>query len=265
MSRYRTICSTALVVAVLILVTNVRRLTRVSADGGGKVGATESDRRASFPGRADAPEATPAYVGTKRCRMCHSAQYRSWRKSRKHDAWQSLMPGTKIEPKQHAGLDVAADYRTDRRCLRCHAVGFGQPGGYAVPDPSDRGAVRAAGHREGVGCEACHGPGSAFVPLMSEVSQQDRHYDPSAFWKAGQTKMSAAVCGDCHNDGAFCVLQAGDTPGSTDHRSAYEVNYADRTGYHEAFPLQHECRPPSVEGERPTTAATSNATAPASK
>jgi hypothetical protein len=74
---------------------------------------------------------------------------------------------------------------------------------------------------------------------MAEISDLDRHYDASELWSAGQAKMSPAICRDCHNDNAVCVLRVGDTPGSTEHRTAYEVTYTDRSGYHETFPLNH--------------------------
>ncbi|MBK8011324.1 MAG: hypothetical protein IPK13_08230 [Deltaproteobacteria bacterium] len=82
------------------------------------------------------------FVGSAACRPCHEPAYRAWRASRHARAWKTL-----VGVKQSANLD----------CLPCHATGFGLEGG-----PSDAQALRGL---SSVGCESCHGAGSAHVAM----------------------------------------------------------------------------------------------------
>ena len=101
-------------------------------------------------GGAAAPATTPtatskptaaspaAYTGSERCRPCHEAAYATWAKSSHARAFQIL-----VTNKQ--------DFNP--RCVGCHVVGYGRPGGFLNAASSPR-LVH-------VGCEACHGPSSA--------------------------------------------------------------------------------------------------------
>lgn len=189
------------------------------------------------PTVAERPQESPApytFVGTKRCRMCHTDQYESWLASRKAHSWEALKPYVSEEIKRKAGLDTARDYRADPTCLPCHSVGFGEPGGYAIPDPTDGSAKRAAANRQGVGCEACHGPGSGFVEVMRGILRADRTYVPAEVYAAGRRIVDINVCNKCHNSSAIC--QVGVSGGRPYNPS---VKLTDRSGYHAAFPLPH--------------------------
>ena len=80
---------------------------------------------------------------------------------------------------------VATDMSWDRRCAGCHATGV-------EVDYDDGTGEWIASYAElGIGCEACHGPGSL-------------HIDPPT----GQTRINtiwstvdSAICGNCHNRG----------------------------------------------------------------
>ena len=109
---------------------------------------------------ADAPAGDPPfYVGAKTCKKCHYAQHRSWQQSRMARAFESLEPGTATTAKRKAGLDPDRDYTTDPECLRCHTTGYGQPGGFV--------SLEETPELAGVGCEACHGPGTEFLKVMT--------------------------------------------------------------------------------------------------
>ncbi len=179
------------------------------------------------------------YLGTKRCRMCHVDQYGSWRSGPKARSWDALKPGVAARVKDAAGLDRNEDYTTDTRCLRCHSVGFGEPGGYVIPDPADGESVRLAATREGVGCEACHGPGSGFVPIMQDIYRTDRKYRPQELYAAGRRLVGPEVCAKCHNKDAICMIHGSDTDSIHRALSRVHVNVADRRGYHAKFPLEH--------------------------
>ncbi len=179
------------------------------------------------------------YLGTKKCRMCHVDQYRSWRELPKGRSWEALKPGIGAKVKVAAGLDVSKDYRGDGRCLKCHSVGYGKPGGYVIPDPSDGESLRFAATRQGVGCEACHGPGSGFVRIMQDIYTTDRTYKPEELYAAGRRPVGPEVCGACHNKDAVCmVVSAEHAPGDR-LSSIIKVEVTDRSGYHAVFPLKH--------------------------
>jgi thiol-disulfide isomerase/thioredoxin len=78
-------------------------------------------------------------AGSEACTGCHAAE---------HDVWAA-------GPHAHAFELLDAGQQTDVSCVRCHASA-------RVPGPA---ASEVAGYRttEGVGCEACHGPGKAHV------------------------------------------------------------------------------------------------------
>jgi peroxiredoxin len=99
------------------------------------------------------------YSGEEFCAVCHREQHSTWLLTNHASAWDTLV--------EH-GKD------RDPECLRCHTVGFGQPGGF---DPAIR-----QDHLRGVQCENCHGRGGP-------------HQSPD-FAKAGFEK----TCLGCHDE-----------------------------------------------------------------
>lgn len=80
------------------------------------------------------------FVGSARCRQCHVAQFNQWQST---DHAHSMLS---LERAQRQHL---------RNCVACHTVGFEMRSGYSLAEKrTDLGSV---------GCEACHGPGSAHV------------------------------------------------------------------------------------------------------
>ncbi len=124
-------------------------------------------------------------------------------------ALETLKPGVAAEAKTKHGLDSTKDYTTDATCLKCHTTGFGQDGGYAVPDPSDKKAVRRAKKLAGVGCESCHGPGSAYIKVFEEIFKSKRKYKVEELYAVGLKKIEGTVCTTCHNSESPTV-QEGD-------------------------------------------------------
>ncbi len=79
-------------------------------------------------------------AGTKSCRECHEEDDELWSASKHANAWDSLaQKGTQADP----------------ACQRCHATGYGLPGGFVSARRS-----RSLVH---VGCESCHGPSQGHV------------------------------------------------------------------------------------------------------
>lgn len=206
------------------------------------------------------------YVGTKKCRMCHSKQYTSLLESPKGRSWEALVPGVSQQVKIRAGLDVKTDYRTDGRCLKCHSVGYGEPGGYAVPN--DRRSERLAAKREGVGCESCHGPGSGYVSIMQDILRNERSYAIEELRAKGRKTVGPEVCSKCHNDQAICMVgvdarKAGTngTNGlhvSHENRSWLHVDVTDRHGFHAKFPFKYRTSEGAVRGDLPKERSSAN-------
>lgn len=133
---------------------------------------------------------SPRYVGSAVCRSCHQAFEDgnpgiSWLASRHSHAYWRLGSDWSLElahlRPQYA--DVASPM-TDDRCLLCH-----------VTASQDDDALLGASFRieEGVGCEACHGPGSDYASV--EVMA-----DRERFVAAGGRLPDAAACRSCHRN-----------------------------------------------------------------
>ncbi|MHC4305371.1 MAG: multiheme c-type cytochrome [Planctomycetota bacterium] len=184
----------------------------VTTRTGAAEGAVVSPRAAgSSPGRplqtvqAIVPAADTEYLGVKRCKKCHFQQWKSWSDTRMAKTFDVLLPGAAADAKAERGLDPQEDYTGETRCLSCHTTGYGHRGGYRVPPPGDAAAARTAGELAGVGCEACHGPGSIFVSIHEEIQDSQRKYEPSELYDAGQYEVGTRVCAGCHTESAPCI------------------------------------------------------------
>ncbi len=98
-----------------------------------------------------------SYVGSAACASCHQDAHKSWSLSRHAKAYEDL----KIDHGEMAPV-----------CLACHVTGLGSD---SLP------ASEKLPFIQGVGCEACHGPGGGH---------------PKAAMEKGE--VSAGVCGRCH-------------------------------------------------------------------
>ncbi|MGE5488655.1 MAG: multiheme c-type cytochrome [bacterium] len=132
------------------------------------------------------PEKTdgPKYVGSAVCGSCHRGelhghQYSLWRMSPHAQAWAVLSSPKAYE--QAAKQGIEGEPAEAPECLRCHATGYGAP------------RLETALADEGVGCEACHGPGSEYMP---EAIMRDRR----AAVQAGLKMPSAETCRTCHGE-----------------------------------------------------------------
>lgn len=140
------------------------------------------------------------YLGAKDgCKSCHFKEWKTWKKTEMAQAFETLKPGVKAEEKTKAGLDPQKDYTTDEGCLKCHTTGFGKPNGYKVGEPADDKEKKLMAELQGVSCEACHGPGSKYVPLHEDVKENQRKYKSEEFYAAGAYKIDSKLCETCHN------------------------------------------------------------------
>jgi len=140
------------------------------------------------------------YIGNRKCKMCHIKTLKSWAKTKHSQAFELLMPGKAADAKKKFNLEPEKDYTTDKTCLPCHVVGFGKKGGYAIPDPSDKKAVKNAMRLAGVGCESCHGAGEEYAKVFQKIQRAKRKYKSEELTKVGLTLPNAKTCTGCHNE-----------------------------------------------------------------
>lgn len=130
------------------------------------------------------------YFGADRCRPCHLPQAKSWQQTRMANAFELLKPGVAAEAKRTHNLDPNKDYTADPKCVSCHTTGHDRPGGFVSPASTPK--------LVGVQCEACHGPGGAYLK-PNLMSLNHKEYKRSELVAAGMTLASADTCKTCHN------------------------------------------------------------------
>ena len=137
----------------------------------------------------DAVAAGPEIIGAPKCKMCHGLktgdQFKLWEESSHAKAFTVLATDAAKKIATDKGL---GDPQKEEACLKCHATQAFL--GRAV-------VINATGKyedAEGVGCEACHGPGSEY---KSKAVMEDH----AAYLAAGgKNPKNAEFCAKCHND-----------------------------------------------------------------
>ncbi len=133
--------------------------------------------------KGDAPKAD--YVGAAKCKMCHSKEYKAWAETKHAHAMETLKNATPEQLKKMNDLlkTSVTTPATDDNCVKCHVTGFGEPTGYPQKDSTKTAALAM------VGCEDCHGPGSAHlkVPMSDKAAKI-----------ASIKKPTEETCEGCH-------------------------------------------------------------------
>jgi len=140
-----------------------------------------------------------SYVGSSVCAECHAAesignQYDDWLRTPHAKAVLIL--------KKESGLAIGAKLSIsnpseDLRCLKCHTTGGGR---------DER--VK----KEGVGCEACHGPGGDYYEYGRHANALNRQGGYETAQKYGmypvlgikKIKQREKLCLHCHNNKRPC-------------------------------------------------------------
>jgi len=144
-------------------------------------------RPAVLPRPQQPSRTLPKNVGVMNCAQCHKGpemgyQFSKWRMSRHAEAYASLTTPAAYAIAKEEGIEGNPQDSPD--CLKCHTTAYHRPaGGFAGSFSLD----------EGVGCEACHGPGSEYSP---EVVMKDA---PAAK-TAGLLSVTEQTCLRCHAD-----------------------------------------------------------------
>jgi len=128
-------------------------------------------------------------VGAPKCKTCHKAktgdQWKIWTESVHAKAFETL---ASEEAKKIAADKELGDPQTEDACLKCHTT-KAYLGAEAVV--SEKGKYADT---EGVGCEACHGPGSDYKSKKIMT-------DPATHEAAGLVMVKTAdACTKCHNE-----------------------------------------------------------------
>jgi len=112
------------------------------------------------------------YIGAAKCKMCHNKaekgeQYNKWASSKHAKAMESLKGADAKNPK----------------CLKCHSTAASV----------DQSLVATITPEEGVSCESCHGPGSAY-----KVATIMKNH--ALAMSKGMIMPEEKVCKKCHNE-----------------------------------------------------------------
>jgi hypothetical protein len=144
---------------------------------------------AAFVTNATAQEKKYEYGGVATCKTCHmtaksGAQFKIWSAGPHAKAFETLKSEKSMAIAKEKGI---ADPTKADACLKCHVTAHGV-------DAKLKGAKLTM--EEGVGCESCHGPGSAYktMKVMKDITAgtvKGADY--------GLIEPTEAVCVTCHN------------------------------------------------------------------
>ena len=148
-----------------------------------------------------AGEKEAKYVGSKKCKTCHNAdkngaQYKLWSSKAHAKAYTDLKSESAKEKAKVAGVE---DPLKSDDCLSCHTTAHGK-----------KNVDKSYDIEEGVGCEACHGPGSEYKKMST---MKDRE----ASLAAGMIIPDEKTCKNCHK---------ADIPGHKGKFTTFEKEYA---------------------------------------
>lgn len=142
---------------------------------------------------ADEGEKKYDYIGANKCKMCH-------KKDGTHTTW--------LETKHAKAFEALdADAQKNQECVGCHTTGTTAKGELL----------------EGVQCEACHGPGSAYKSMKIMK-------DPELAMANGLMLPDTTTCMGCHNE---------NVPEEFQPKDGYNFTEMMKTGIH-AMPAKKE-------------------------
>ena len=131
------------------------------------------------------------YGGVKLCQSCHKTrkigrQYQIWKKGPHAKAYETL--GSDQAKKIAKSLDIEEPQKHSK-CIECHVTAF-----KVGPERLARDFTM----KNGVGCEACHGPGEIYATSRMMQAVASGMQDPTEIGLI--TKTPEELCITCHND-----------------------------------------------------------------
>jgi len=139
---------------------------------------------------------TAKYVGVEACRTCHNrphgefqlGEHGVWSYTYHNDAYKTLTRAYTRAIAKKRGVD---DPVNDWRCKKCHVTAYGVPAERLGPDYSDE---------DGVGCEACHGPGGDYLLEHWEGKPGYANREAMGFRIFKDVAARENLCRSCHNE-----------------------------------------------------------------
>ncbi len=125
-------------------------------------------------GMAYSQTKTAKYIGSKKCKMCHSkaevgSQYSIWEKGPHSGSFETLKTDAAKAIAKKMGLKASPEQAPE--CLSCHVTGWGDKSGYQLEvDPLNKKAVKKNKDLSRVGCESCHGAGSLYKSKKTKAA-----------------------------------------------------------------------------------------------
>lgn len=125
-----------------------------------------------------------SYIGAAKCKMCHNSakvgyQYKIWSESLHSKAFETLKNQKSMD---YAKAHNIADPTKDATCLKCHSTA----------GTLDKNLIETITVEEGVSCESCHGPGSAYKAMNIMKNRE-------LAVKNGMLIPDQKTCEKCHN------------------------------------------------------------------
>ena len=130
------------------------------------------------------------YIGIKKCKMCHKGEkkgniFEKWQERGHAKAYATLATEQAMAVAKKAG--VKGQPQEAKECLVCHVTGY---------EAASAAKMKTLTIEEGVSCEACHGPGSAYKSLKV---MKGLHKGSLKAAEYGLVAPSKEVCVKCHN------------------------------------------------------------------
>ena len=131
------------------------------------------------------------FVGTEACADCHSTAYEIWKETPHAHGTDSI-----VSPPERRGQPRYFD----PECISCHMTGWHPQKFY--PYASGYESLKKTPEMKHVGCESCHGPGSAHVAAEEEGADEDvlkRWRDEMTISKKTMKESFDRGCVQCHD------------------------------------------------------------------
>ncbi len=134
-------------------------------------------------------EGQATYVSASKCKMCHNSKaegevWNAWKATAHARALEALSSEQSLALAKEKGLTTPPSEAPE--CLRCHVTAF---------DPATGKPAPGLDVKDGVQCEACHGPASLHIE-DGKRKKKGEEVDMSK----NQTHPEVSDCVVCHND-----------------------------------------------------------------
>lgn len=125
------------------------------------------------------------YIGAGKCKICHKTekqgkQFLIWEESKHSKSFAALSSSEAPARAQEMGVENPTE---SPKCLKCHAPFFEK-----APEFKE----------EGVSCEVCHGPGSAYKKLKVMKSREESVKNGLTVYDTPE--LREGWCSTCHSD-----------------------------------------------------------------